>query len=91
MLFIYVYIRSRGESDSESAHLHLFCSQPQYVTYAGNVHLPLIAVGSNPVRDWIVLCEEAIKLAYGTSVVLPRCPLVPEIMHGGSSKVFLHQ
>jgi hypothetical protein len=27
-----------------------------------------------------LLCEEAIQLAYGRSVVLPRCQLVPEIM-----------
>jgi hypothetical protein len=31
---------------------------------------------------WILSCEEAIQLAYGTSVVLLRCPFVPEIMHG---------
>ena len=31
---------------------------------------------------WILSCEEAIQLAYGT--VLLRCPLVPEIMHRGS-------
>ena len=32
---------------------------------------------------WILSCEEAIQLAYGTSVVLLRCPNVPEVMHGG--------
>jgi hypothetical protein len=32
-----------------------------------------------------------IQLAYGTSVVLLRCPFVSEIMHGGASEVFLHQ
>jgi hypothetical protein len=33
---------------------------------------------------WIISfsCEEAIHLAYETSVVLLRCPFVPEIMHG---------
>jgi hypothetical protein len=31
---------------------------------------------------WILSCEEATQLAYGTSVVLLRCPFVPEIMHG---------
>jgi hypothetical protein len=36
-------------------------------------------------------CEEAIQLAYGRSVVLPRCPLVPEIMPEGTFGVFLHQ
>jgi hypothetical protein len=40
---------------------------------------------------WILSCEEATQLAYGTSVVLLRCPFVPEIMHGGSPEVFLHQ
>jgi hypothetical protein len=40
---------------------------------------------------WILSCEEAIQLAYGTSVVLLRCPFVPEIMHGGAFEVFLHQ
>jgi hypothetical protein len=32
---------------------------------------------------WILSCEEAIQLAYGTSVVLLMCPVVPEIMFGG--------
>jgi hypothetical protein len=40
---------------------------------------------------WILSCEEAIQLAYGTSVVLLRCPFVPEIMHGKAPEVFLHQ
>jgi hypothetical protein len=40
---------------------------------------------------WILSCEEAIQLAYGTSVVLLRCPFVPEIMHGRASEVFLNQ
>jgi hypothetical protein len=40
---------------------------------------------------WILSCEEAIQLAYGTSVVLLRCPFVPEIMHGRASEVFLYQ
>jgi hypothetical protein len=31
---------------------------------------------------WILSCEEAIQLAYGTSVVLLRYLFVPEIMHG---------
>jgi hypothetical protein len=30
-------------------------------------------------------------LAYGTSVVLLRCPFVSEIMHGRAPEVFLHQ
>jgi hypothetical protein len=40
---------------------------------------------------WILSCEEAIQLAYGTSVVLLRCPFVPEIMHGRAPEVFLLQ
>jgi hypothetical protein len=40
---------------------------------------------------WILSYEEAIQLAYGTSVVLLRCPLMPEIMHGRAPEVFLHQ
>ena len=40
---------------------------------------------------WILSCEEAIQLAYGTSVVQLRCALVPDIMHGGTPEVFLHQ
>ena len=30
-------------------------------------------------------CEEAIQLAYGKSVILHKCPLGLEIMHGGIS------
>jgi hypothetical protein len=40
---------------------------------------------------WILLSEEAIHLAYGTSVVLLRYPFVPEIMYGRAPEVFLHQ
>jgi hypothetical protein len=40
---------------------------------------------------WILACEEAIQLAYRTSVVLLRCLLVLEIMHGRAPEVFLHQ
>jgi hypothetical protein len=40
---------------------------------------------------FIVSCTEAIQLVYRTLVVLLRCPLVPEIMFGGVSEVFLHQ
>jgi hypothetical protein len=40
---------------------------------------------------WILSCEEAIELAYGTLVVLLRCPFVPEIMQGRVPEVFLHQ
>jgi hypothetical protein len=35
--------------------------------------------------------EEAIQLAYGTSVFLLRCPFVPEIMYRRAPEVFLHQ
>jgi hypothetical protein len=57
-------------------------------------HLPLTDVGSNPARGhlaWILSCEEAIHLAYGSSVVLLMYPFVPEIMHGRASEVFLYQ
>ena len=55
-------------------------------------HLPLTAVGLNPPKGhWILLCDEDIQLAYGKSVVLVRCPLVPEKMHGCLPEVFLHQ
>jgi hypothetical protein len=40
---------------------------------------------------WIPLCEEAIQLAYGTSVVLLRYQFVPEIMYERAPEVFLHQ
>jgi hypothetical protein len=40
---------------------------------------------------WILSCEKAIKLAYRMLVVLLRCLVVPEVMHGGASDVFLHQ
>jgi hypothetical protein len=40
---------------------------------------------------WILTCEEAIQLAYGTSVVLLRCLFMPEIMHRRAPEVFLHQ
>jgi hypothetical protein len=48
------------------------------------------AVGLNPNRDFFILsCETAIQLAYGTSSILLRCPFVPEIMHGRAPEVFL--
>jgi hypothetical protein len=37
---------------------------------------------------WILSCEEAIQLAYETSVVLPRCPFAPGIMLGRTPEVF---
>jgi hypothetical protein len=39
----------------------------------------------------ILSCEEAIQLANEMSVVLLRCPFMPEIMHGRAHEVFLHQ
>jgi hypothetical protein len=49
-------------------------------------------VGSNPDRDFgFFHVKEAIQLAYGMSVVLLKCPFVPEIMHGGAPEIFLHQ
>jgi hypothetical protein len=40
---------------------------------------------------WILSFEDAIQQTYGTSMVLPRCPFVPEIMHGRAPEVFRHQ
>jgi hypothetical protein len=39
----------------------------------------------------ILSCDEAIQLDYGMSVVLLRCPFVPEVMHGKASEAFVHQ
>jgi hypothetical protein len=40
---------------------------------------------------WILSFEEAIQLAYGTSMVPLRCPFVPEIMHRRAPDVSPHQ
>jgi hypothetical protein len=40
---------------------------------------------------WILSCEEAIQLVYGTSLVLLRFPFVPEIIHGRAPEFFFHQ
>ena len=34
-------------------------------------------------RLWILSCEEAMQLAYGTLMVLLKCLLMPEIIHEG--------
>jgi hypothetical protein len=39
----------------------------------------------------ILSCEEAIQLAYGTSVGLLWCPLVSKKIHGRTPEVLLHQ
>jgi hypothetical protein len=39
----------------------------------------------------LLSCEEAIQLAYVTSLALLRFSSVPDIMHGGAPEVFLHQ
>jgi hypothetical protein len=39
---------------------------------------------------WLLSCGEAIKLAYGSSVVLLRCPFMPEVMHERASEVFIN-
>ena len=44
----------------------------------------------DPSPLWIISCEDAIQLAHGTSVVLLRCPLMPEIKHRGAPEVFLY-
>jgi hypothetical protein len=52
-------------------------------------NLPLTAVGLNPDRGFgFCSSAEAILLANGTSVVLLRCPFVPEIIHGRAPEVF---
>jgi hypothetical protein len=38
----------------------------------------------------IVIHEKVIQLAYRKSVLLLRCPFLPEIMHRGASDIFLH-
>ena len=44
-----------------------------------------MVVASNPPQGLQILsCEEAIQLAYETSVVLLRCPVMPDIMHRGA-------
>ena len=49
------------------------------------------AVCSNSTRDLgFFSFEEAIQLAYRTSVVLLSSLLVPEIMHEGAPEVFLY-
>jgi hypothetical protein len=50
-------------------------------------HLPLTVVGLNPYRDFGFFHVRKL----GTSVVLLRCPFVPEIMHRRAPEVFLHQ
>jgi hypothetical protein len=52
-------------------------------------HLPLNALDSNPDMDFKFFHVR--KPAYGTSVVLLRCPFVPEIMHERAPEFFAHQ
>jgi hypothetical protein len=40
---------------------------------------------------YLLKSEEAVQLAYGTSVVLHRYSFVPEIVHGMALEIFLHQ
>jgi hypothetical protein len=55
-------------------------------------HLALTAVGLNPNRDFgFFSCEEAIQIAYRTSAVLLKFPLVSEIMHRRAPEVFVNQ
>jgi hypothetical protein len=39
----------------------------------------------------IILCKEGIQLANETPVLQPRCPFVPEMLHGRAPEVFLRQ
>jgi hypothetical protein len=67
-------------------------SSTEWLKLLTSNHLTLTTVGLNPYRKfWLLSCEEAIQLTYGTSVVLLRYPFVPEIMHGRAPEVFLHQ
>ena len=75
-MYIYIKCYSLGNVSAHSFkhHIKLFLlldCMPQY------------DVGLNPSQGlWNLSCKEAIQLVYGTSVVLLRCPLVPEIMRG---------
>jgi hypothetical protein len=60
-------------------------------SFNNNVIAPHLCGFESRQGIWILSCEEAIQLAYGTSVVLLRYPFVPEIMHGRAHEVFLHQ
>lgn len=55
-------------------------------------HLSLIGESSNLVRAFLILsCVVSIHLAYGTKVILLRCPIVHEIMHGRISEVYFQR
>ena len=49
---------------------------------------PLTVVGSNPLDTSDLSCEDAIQLAYGTSVVLLRWSVVLKIVHGRATEVY---
>jgi hypothetical protein len=55
--------------------------------------LPLIAVGTNPDRDFgfFHVMQLSLQLTYGLSMVLLRCQFVPEIMHEIELDVFLYE
>jgi hypothetical protein len=53
--------------------------------------LPLTIMGLNPARDLGFSCKEAIQLSNRASVVLLRCPFMPEVMQRGAPEIFLHQ
>jgi hypothetical protein len=40
---------------------------------------------------WIIACEEAIQLAFRTSVAILRCLFVPAVIHGRALEAFPHQ
>jgi hypothetical protein len=85
---LHIYFPHQGTS----LHSIYGASVAEWLRSLTSNHLPLIAVGSESRQGlWILSCEEAIQLAYGTSVVPFRCPFVPEIMHGMAPEVFLHQ
>jgi hypothetical protein len=45
------------------------------------IHCKRVLLVNTLLDEFLTKCEEDIQIAYGTSVVLPRCPFVPAIMH----------
>ena len=68
-------------------HVNVRVSMAVWFKSMTSNHLPLTAVGLNPIKDFSY--EEATQLAYRMSNVLLRCPLMPKIIHRGAPEVFL--
>ena len=73
----------------DGSHQNVFHSTvKESYSYKYRYYLSLTAVGLNPasIYDNFSCAEtQAIQLAYRTSVVLLRCPLMPETVHGGAT------